>query len=189
MKKNDKFLNVLKDIMSLIIVYVLLNIVFIQFFMRPFRVEGESMMPNLASKEFGMSNVYSYRNKGIERFDIVIVFKEDSKQYIVKRVIGLPGEKVYYEYDKLYINDEYIEEPFLNETFKENAIKDLTIYFTNDFGPVLLGDDEYYLLGDNRPRSSDSRIYGPFKEEQIKSKNGFVFFPFNKIRKLGTYKE
>ena len=175
--------------MTLIIVYVIINIVFVQFFMRPFRVEGESMMPNLASEEFGFSSVYGYRNNGIERFDIVIVFKEDTKQHLVKRVIGLPGEKVHYEYDRLYINDEYVEEPFLEETFKENAIKDLTIDFTNDFGPVVLEDDEYYLLGDNRPRSSDSRIYGAFKEENIKSKNGFVFFPFNRIRKLGNNKK
>ena len=165
--KNDKFLSFLKDVITMVVIYIIINLVIVQFFFRPFRVEGESMHPNLESHELGFSNVFSYRKNKAQRFDIVIVFRPETKQHLVKRVIGLPGETVRYEYDKLYINDEYID-------------------FTSDFGPVVLGDDEYYLLGDNRPRSSDSRIYGPFKEEQLKSKNGFVFYPFNKIRILGN---
>lgn len=184
MKKNDKFLNFLKDLMSLIIVYIVINLVFVQFFMRPFRVEGESMQPNLSPHELGFSNVYSFRKNAVQRFDIVIVFMPDTNRYLVKRVIGLPNETLRYEYDKLYINDEYVEEPFLDEEFKKAMTADRNIDFTSDFGPVTLGENEYYLLGDNRPKSSDSRIYGSFSLEQIKSKNGFVFYPFNKIRKL-----
>lgn len=184
--KNDKFLNFLKDVMIMVVIYIIINLVFVQFIMRPFRVEGESMLPSLESHELGFSNVFSYKKNSVERFDIVIVFREETKQYLVKRVIGMPGETVRYEYDKLYINDEYVEETFLDADYIKKITEDRNIDFTSDFGPVVLGSDEYYLLGDNRPRSSDSRIYGPFKEAQIKSKNGFVFYPFNRIRKLGA---
>ncbi len=184
--KNDKFLSFLKDVITMVVIYIIINLVIVQFFFRPFRVEGESMHPNLESHELGFSNVFSYRKNKAQRFDIVIVFRPETKQHLVKRVIGLPGETVRYEYDKLYINDEYVEEPFLDKDYMELITNDRNIDFTSDFGPVVLGDDEYYLLGDNRPRSSDSRIYGPFKEEQLKSKNGFVFYPFNRIRILGN---
>lgn len=185
MKKNDKFLNFLKDVMIMIVIYIVINVVFVQFFMRPFRVEGSSMYPTLKSNDLGFSNVFSLKTKSIERFDIVIVFKEDSKSYLVKRVIGLPNETIKYECDTLYVDGKPVEEPFLDEAFMKESTDDKNIDFTSDLGPVTLGDDEYFLLGDNRLKSNDSRVYGPFKKDQIKSKNGVVIFPFNKIRTLG----
>lgn len=185
MKKNDKFLNFLKDIIIMIVVYIVINLVFVQFFMRPFRVDGSSMYPTLQHNELGFSNVFSLKRNSLQRFDIVIVFKEETNSYLVKRVVGLPNETIRYEYDTLYVNDEPVEETFLNEAFVKESTDNNSIDFTSDLGPITLGEDEYYLLGDNRLKSSDSRVYGPFKEEQIKSKNGFVIFPFNKIRGLG----
>ncbi len=184
MKQSNKFLNFLRDIMIMIAIYIVINVVFVQFLMRPFKVEGSSMYPTLESKEIGFSDVLSIKRHKIERFDVVIVFKEDTSNYLVKRVIGLPGETVRYEYDTLYINNEAVEEPFLDDAFVKESTDNGNIDFTADISPITLADDEYYLLGDNRLKSSDSRVYGPFKQDQIKSKNGFILFPFNKIRSV-----
>ena len=85
-----------------------------------------------------------------------MVINKDGR-YLVKRLIGFPNEKVEYKDNKLYINDEYIEEDFLNDTI------------TNDF-KIYLKDNEYYCLGDNRQHSADSRTYGAFSIQDIKAK-------------------
>ena len=112
-------------------------------------------------------NRLSYKFGSINRFDIVVVDKGDS--YIIKRVIGLPGENIRYEDNKLYVNDELIEEPFL-EIGKN----------TDDF-EASLPDDCYFLMGDNRQVSLDSRALGCFDISKIRGKTSFSFFPFNRF--------
>ena len=85
----------------------------------------------------------------------------------MKRVIGLPNEKISFVDNKLYVNDEYVEEPFLTEDTE-----------TRDF-EVVLGDDEYFCMGDNRSVSRDSRYYGAFSSKDILSTKLFVIYPFN----------
>lgn len=184
MKKNDKFLNILEDIMKTIFIYIIISILFSQFVMRPFRVEGDSMLPNLKSRELGFSNVLSLKSKGVERFDVVIVSMRDTNRYLVKRVIGLPNETIEYKQNKLYVDGVIVEESFLDEDYINSVIDQENTNFTQDFGPIVLNEGEYFLLGDNRIRSSDSRTYGSFNEDEIVSKNGVVIYPFNKIRKL-----
>ena len=91
-----------------------------------------------------------------ERFDIVSVDTGEGK--IIKRIVGLPGENLVHKEGKLYVNGKRIKEPFIS---KDNAASDFKIK---------LGKDEYYLLGDNRIISKDSRFYGPFKKEDINGK-------------------
>ena len=134
----------------------------------PCVVEGTSMYPLLHDNDYGYSFIIS-RNLGINRFDIAVIKVSDglNEKLLVKRVIGLPNEKVTYKNNKLYINDEYIEETFLNDDVN-----------TNDF-EVVLKDNEYYCLGDNRSVSRDSRSYGPFMKENIVSTHLFILYPFN----------
>lgn len=185
MKKDDKFLIFLKDTIKTIVIYVVIAFVLTQFVVRPFRVEGESMYPTLHDSEMGFSNIISVKLGSIKRFDVVIVYIEETQKYLVKRVVGLPNEIVEYENDTLYINGEAVEEPHLDETHVLKQTDNGNFNFTTDFGPVTLGENQYFLLGDNRLRSSDSRVYGPFDKNQIKSKNGLVFFPLNRIRLIG----
>ena len=103
----------------------------------------------------------------------------EKKEYLVKRVIGLPGETIEYRQDQLLVNGEAVAEDFFDQDYKRSQSANGS--FTQDFGPVTLADDEYFMLGDNRPYSSDSRWYGPFKKEQIKAKDVVVLFPFQQI--------
>ena len=123
------------------------------------------MHPTLQDKEFMILNKISLK-QGINRFDIVVV--QENNKYIIKRVIGLPGESVMYKDSKLYINGKVIEDNYSKTT-------------TNDFDNVVLGENEYFVMGDNRTVSKDSRIIGPVNIKNIKGKTNLIIFPFNKI--------
>ena len=135
------------------------------FFFSPIRVNGTSMHPTLQDKELMILNKISLK-QGINRFDIVVV--QENNKYIIKRVIGLPGESVRYKDSKLYINGKVIEDNYSKTT-------------TNDFDNVVLGENEYFVMGDNRAVSSDSRIIGPVNIKNIKGKTNLIIFPFNKM--------
>ena len=135
------------------------------FFFSPIRVNGTSMYPTLQDKEFMILNKISLK-QGINRFYIVVV--QENNKYIIKRVIGLPGESVMYKDSKLYINGKVIEDNYSKTT-------------TNDFDNVVLGENEYFVMGDNRAVSSDSRIIGPVNIKNIKGKTNLIIFPFNKM--------
>lgn len=135
------------------------------FFFSPIRVNGTSMHPTLQDKEFMILNKISLK-QGINRFDIVVV--QEKNKYIIKRVIGLPGESVMYKDSKLYINGKAVEDNYSKTT-------------TNDFDNVVLGENEYFVMGDNRAVSSDSRIIGPVNIKNIKGKTNLIIFPFNKM--------
>lgn len=114
-------------------------------------ISGNSMYPTLKDKQV----VRVSKIKEISRFDIVIAKKHDN-YLIVKRVIGLPNEKIEYKDNHLYINEKPVTESFI----------DLYLTKTEDF-TYTLKDDEYFLLGDNREYSTDSRELGAFKKEKL----------------------
>lgn len=179
-KKEDKFLKGLKDFIKSFIVSLLIVILLTQFVVRHNVVDGKSMYPTLHDGDIGLSNILGLRMGDIQRFDIVVVNVPNDERYIVKRVIGLPGDTIEYRNDKLYVNGVYTEEPFLDNEYA-NGIKESNTYFTADFGPVLVPEGEYFVVGDNRQNSADSRSekYGTFTRDQIKSKDLFVLYPFS----------
>lgn len=151
---------------NLLFTILLLIIIIIRiFFYSPIRVNGSSMYPTLQDKEFMILNKIGLQ-KGINRFDIVVV--ESNGKYIIKRVIGLPGESVMYSDNKLYINGKVIEDNYSKSE-------------TENFENVILKDDEYFVMGDNREVSKDSRVIGPINVKNIKGKTNLVIFPFNKL--------
>lgn len=158
---------------------VLAAIVISHFVIKPVQVKGSSMYPTLKDGDYAVSNVIGTATGNISRFNIVIVYLPEKNEYIVKRVVGLPGETVEYTGDQLYINGEPVEEPFLSNEYKATYKVDNKTNFTSDIAPITLGEDEYYCLGDNRPRSSDSRVYGAFCKSQIKSKGVCVLYPLS----------
>lgn len=142
-------------------------------------VDGGSMEPNLTEGDKGITDGLFYKAFGIDRFDIVIV---DIKKYdglLVKRVIGLPGETIEYKDSVLYVNGEVVEEDFLpkgtvTETYYGNDIK------------ITLKDNEYYVLGDNRKNSSDSRSFGAITKKEIKGVGMMLFASCKNVGEDGS---
>ncbi len=155
-----------------IIIYVsifLLIIIIRTFIVTPIRVNGDSMNPTLKDGEIMILNKIGYSINGVERFDIVVVDYNGDK--LIKRVIGLPGETLKYENNILYINGQEVEEPYLNESTEDFNITSL--------GYSKIPRDCYFVLGDNRDDSKDSRIIGCVSEKQIKGKTSLVILPFS----------
>ncbi len=146
---------------------IILAVVLVRtFIITPVRVDGESMDNNLKDGQI----LLLYRLGKIDRYDIVVV-KEDEDDKIIKRVYGLPGETIKIDHNHIYINGEIIED---NYAFGK----------TSDYEEITLKDDEYFVLGDNREISKDSRRLGPFKKENIKGTTIYRIYPFNKIGKI-----
>ncbi|WP_295138172.1 signal peptidase I [uncultured Catenibacterium sp.] len=151
------------------------------FIVLPVKVKGTSMMPTIYDGDFIlMTGITSH--KQIYRFDIVDVRSAQLKEDIIKRVIGLPGEEISYKNDRLYINGQFVEEPFLKLSFMQEEKRKLGLtQYTRDFR-VKLKQNEYFLLGDNRPFSYDSRYFGPIHIEDIRAKNGYIIYPIKHIK-------
>ena len=201
-KKNELRYNeddertLLEDILGFVKVFVISAIVillFVNFVAHPVRVDGKSMYPTLKDGEFGFTNVGGVLLNGVERGDIVVVTMEEEgqKTHWVKRVIGLPGDTVSCVNDVVYINGKVLDETkYIDPDYRQSLV-DKFGYFnkvpnadnTNvlDFEEVKLGDDEYYIMGDNRPYSKDSRYVGPVKKSQIFAKKMLVLLPISDI--------
>lgn len=161
------FKELLPYILVIIIVFVIR-----QFFISPIQVVGSSMIPNLNDKELMLLDKISYNFNDIKRFDIVVIKKQDKP--IIKRVIGLPGESVKYENNKLYINGKEIK-----EDFSKNGKTD--DFDTSILGDTKIPDDYYFVVGDNRINSKDSRVIGLINKKEIEGRAFFVLYPFNKF--------
>ena len=162
-----KLLDTIKDLAEILIISTFIVFVCFKFLFISSQVVGSSMDPALVDGDRGFSFIIT-KNIGINRFDICVIEAPEGEKLIVKRVIGLPNDKIEYKDNELYINGEKYEEPYLIDCV------------TNDFS-ISLGDDEYYCLGDNREISKDSRYYGPFKSNEIKSTKFLRIYPFNKF--------
>lgn len=148
------------------------------FFLIPVPVEGISMQNTLTQGDFVLMEKFS----DIERFDVIVFQMADGTTYI-KRVIGMPGDTVSYRNDQLYINEEVVEETFLEENLAHDEER---IPYTNDFefeelmGVKKLGKGSYFVLGDNRRMSKDSRSFGAISEENIIGKARIVYYPLKR---------
>mgnify|MGYP003367157070 FL=1 len=158
---------------SIYLLIIVMVILIRTFLITPVRVNGSSMDPTLKNGEIMILNKIKYNNNDIKRFDIVVI-KMD-KELLIKRVIGLPNEEVKYVDNKLYINNEYVEETFLNEG----------VYTTNfslsDINLEKIPENCYLVLGDNREVSLDSRTFGCFTKDKILGSANLVLFPFTKL--------
>ena len=172
------------------------------------RVEGHSMDPTLADGEI----LFVVKHLPINRFDIVVAHEDDGNKDIVKRVIGMPGDTIRYDNDKLYINGQETDEPYLAEylkRFKEDKLQNtytgtgwdgkkgeyfrtlaqkaqaftLDVNYNTSF-TFTIPEGEYLLLGDDRLVSSDSRHVGTFKAKDITGEAKFRFWP---LKRIGTF--
>lgn len=171
MKKDEKkeikkdFKYYVKEIVPYILIIILV-LLFKRFVVSPVNVIGTSMYDTLYDGDIMILNETAYYFNDIKRFDIVVVKAKD--ELIIKRVIGLPGEKIKYEKGKLYINGKYVKENFTHDG-------------TDDFAEIEIGKNKYFVMGDNRDNSMDSRYFGAFDKKYIRGKTNLTVFPFKRF--------
>ena len=154
-----------KEILPYLIIIVIVVIIR-TFIITPVRVNGDSMKPILVDKEIVLLKKY---DKNYKRFDIVVF--NDKRGHLIKRIVGLPGETLYYSNNKLFVNGKYIKEDFLgpNEETYDYELEEV------------IPEGYYFVMGDNRDNSTDSRIIGLVSEEDILGTTSFVLYPFNRF--------
>ncbi|WP_066295033.1 signal peptidase I [Bacillus sp. FJAT-29937] len=152
------------------------------FFFSNYIVEGESMMPTLENGNKLIVNKIGTHIGELHRFD-VIVFHHSKEEDFVKRVIGLPGDKIEYNNDALYINGEKINEPYLEKFRKEAFGSTLTGDFNlmETAGAETVPEGKIFVLGDNRAKSWDSRHYGFVSVDQVVGKVNLRYWPIDEM--------
>lgn len=168
-------------ILSVAIAFVLFLVIRTYLFY-PFQVVGDSMVPTLETGDRLILNKLAE----VDRFDIVVFPAPDgTDEEYVKRIIGLPGDEITYFQDELYINGKKIEEHYL-ESLKEDSdqqlMSDFTLYSLDaTAGYSVVPEDMYFVLGDNRSVSKDSRVFGFIPAAQIEGTADLRLWPLNKI--------
>jgi signal peptidase I len=162
----------------------LIAVLIVVFVVQPVRVEGQSMMPKLHDQDriFVNKFVYPLREwmgdkEPIKRGDIVVLlFPDDPSKSYIKRVVGLPGEEINIEDGKLFINGQQVDEPYLDAEFLSRDSLPT---------PTRIKDQNYFVMGDNRRNSSDSRYWGLVPERYIYGQAIFRYYPFTPFDRVG----
>lgn len=160
-------MKILKEIWSYVLL-ILIVLIVRMFIISPVSVDGNSMYPNLKNNEILILKKY---DKSIKRFDI-IVFNDGSSK-LIKRVIGLPGEHVEYKNNELYINGNKTKDKILFTKTGDFKLENL--------GVSVIPENMYFVLGDNRTNSTDSRIIGLISKDDIEGTVDFRIFPFDRF--------
>jgi signal peptidase I len=156
---------------------VLLAVILIVFIYQPVKVEGTSMMPALTDQERIFINKFTYRfgSGNIERGDLVVFwFPLDRSKSYIKRVIALPGDTVRIENGTVYVNGTQLDEPYVPNEYRDRQSLDLRT----------VPPDSYFVLGDHRSSSNDSRAWGTVERKYIYGKAVFVYWPLDKMGRL-----
>jgi signal peptidase I len=175
-KKHVDPLMELLDWLKYILIAVLVGLVLVVFVIQRNAVVGESMLPNLHDNDQLLVEKVSKYFNGVSYGDIVTVSTRDLTGHdagpnIIKRVIGLPGDRIEIKNDGVYRNDKLVSEVYLPSGT-------VTLPRNNGYDEIVLSDDEYYVMGDNRSISKDSRTIGPVPAKNIIGEVILRFYPF-----------
>lgn len=181
MEKRIK--NYLKTIFQIVFAFILSFVIIPQYFVRFVVVNGQSMNYCLENNEILLVNVWSGKFGHISRGDVVDARGKETQDLWIKRVIGLPGETLSIHNDTIYINGKALEESYLDEAYVQSQ-KEQYGSFMDDMQEITLGEDEYFLLGDNRRHSLDSRKVGVFHRKDIVGIAQYIVYPFDQIGSL-----
>ena len=154
-----------------------LALVIIVFLYQPVKVEGTSMAPLLSDQERIFINKFVYRFEPIERGDVVVFwYPLDRSKSFIKRVVGLPGETVEIRQGALYVDSKNIPEPYVPAQYED----------LSDFAPVRVPKDSYFVMGDHRISSNDSRVFGPVESRFIYGRAVFAYWPVDHFGSLSA---
>lgn len=165
------------DFLQGIVVFLAIIVMVYLFLLSPQEISGQSMEPTFFNAELIITNKFIYKIDPPKRGD-VIIFKSPKNKEIdyIKRVIGLPGDRVKLENGSLYVNDIKLDEPYLRE-----GVVTASGSFLREGNEITVPDGEYFACGDNRPHSSDSREFGPIPLEDFIGKGILLYWPISKL--------
>jgi signal peptidase I len=171
-----EILDFFKEIFQTVILALLIVLPIRLFIFQPFIVKGQSMEPNFEDGDYLIIDEITYRFREPKRGEVV-VFKNpmNERQRFIKRIVGLPGETVEISDGKIFISNgekKVLNEPYLNYSFTFGDIK------------ITLGSDEFFVLGDNRQFSLDSRRFGPIKKKEIVGRVLLRLWPIYSFAKI-----
>jgi signal peptidase I len=154
-----------------------LALVIIVFLYQPVKVEGTSMAPLLSDQERIFINKFVYRFEPIHRGDVVVFwYPLDTSKSFIKRVIGLPGDTIDIRAGELYVDGKHIVEPYVPPSYFDDS----------SYGPYQVPPDEYFVMGDHRDSSNDSRIFGAVQRKFIYGKAVFAYWPFRQFGEISA---
>lgn len=172
-KATTAFMDTIETVVIALAIFVVIYL----FLVQPHQVKGSSMVPNFLDGEYILTDKISYRFNKPQRGDVV-VFKAPKDQEVdfIKRIIGLPGDTVELDNGKVSVNGENLAEKYLPDSFttKPGA-------FLFNLTPVSVPEGQYFVLGDNRDHSSDSREWGFVTMEELVGKAWFIYWPVDKV--------
>jgi signal peptidase I len=151
-----------------------ISILIITFLYQPVRVEGTSMLPRLEDHDRLFINKFVYHIESIERGDVVVFhYPRDPEKSYIKRVIGLPGDHIWIDRGSVWLNGVALHETYVPERYRDSR----------SMAEMVIPDDCYFMMGDHRSISSDSREFGPVERDLVYGKAVFVYWP---ARDLGV---
>jgi signal peptidase I len=155
------------------IVFAFATAIFIVVFViQPVKVEGTSMQPHLVDQERIFVNRFIYRFADIHRGDVVVFwYPRDNSKSFIKRVVGVPGDEVEILGGSVFVNGDKVDEPYLNPEFRDHE----------SFHRVVVPRDKYFVLGDHRNSSNDSRNWGFVPRDMIYGKAIFGYWPMSRL--------
>jgi signal peptidase I len=158
-----------------LIISLAISAFIIVFLYQPVKVEGTSMMPSLDDQERIFVNKFVYRWEPIERGDIVVFrYPRDPSKSYIKRVIGVPGDRIRIDEGQLFVNNEAVEEDYVPAAYADER----------SYSEIVVPPRSYFVLGDHRSMSNDSRDFGPVREGYIFGKAVFGYWPMDKLGRL-----
>lgn len=175
------FLDILQVLVFAVSIFLFVYLLLVQ----PHKIKGNSMDPNFHNGQFLLTDKVTYRFGEPQRGDVV-VFKAppDDAQEFIKRIIGLPGDTVKVEGGRVYLNDALLDELYL-----EDSVLTRPGNFSQEGQTITVPESKYYVMGDNRNHSFDSRNFGPVDKSKITGRAWLLYWPLNEagIIKQGEY--
>jgi len=160
-----------KEVLEVVLIAVATVVVIRHFIVQPFLVSGASMEPNFSDGNYLLIDEVTYRFRPLQHGEAVVFrYPKDRKTFFIKRLIGLPGDQVLVRNGQVFLNNEQLKEEYLDEAVLTGGEVD-----------IKLKDDEYFVLGDNRAHSFDSRNWGPVLRKDIIGLVRLRVLPLNQI--------
>src|ERR1039457_6839165 len=159
-----------------LVISATVSVLIILFLYQPVRVEGTSMLPRLEDHDRLFINKFVYHITSIERGDVVVFhYPRDPEKSYIKRVIALPGDRLRIDHGQVWVNGKALAEIYVPEVYRDSR----------SYPDMVVPDDSYFMMGDHRSISSDSREFGPVERDLIYGKAVFVYWP---ARDVGAVK-